>query len=187
MKLILLDRDGVINQDSDKFVKNIDEFVMIPHSIEAIANLSQAGFKVIICTNQSGLGRGLFTMEDLNEMHSKLHQLVGEAGGKIDAIVYCPHVPEDDCGCRKPKTGMVDDICERFNYDDIHNLVMIGDSLRDLQMIAKVGGLPILVKTGNGKKTLAKMELPSGTLVFDNLLAASEYVVEHFAGDESEA
>lgn len=181
MKLILLDRDGVINQESDKFIKNIDEFILIPHSVEAIANLSQAGFRVIVCTNQSGLGRGLFTMADLNEMHAKLHQLVEEAGGSIEAIIYCPHVPEDNCNCRKPKYGMIEDICERFNYDDIKNLIMIGDSIRDLQAIANFGGIPLLVKTGNGKKTLSKEELPSGTLVFDNLLAASEYVIEQFA------
>lgn len=181
MKLILLDRDGVINLESEHFIKNSDEFILIPHSIEAIANLCQAGYKVVVCTNQSGLGRGLFTMEDLNDMHSKLHHLVEEAGGSIAAITYCPHIPDDNCSCRKPKFGMIEDICERFSYDDIENLVMIGDSLRDLQAIASFGGIPILVKTGNGKKTLAREELPFGTIVFDNLMAASEYVIEHFA------
>ncbi len=178
MKLILLDRDGVINQDSDKFVKSVDEFEILPGSIEGIANLSQAGFKVVVCTNQSGIGRGLFTMEDLNEMHGKLHQLVDQAGGTIDAIIFCPHTPEDNCNCRKPKPGMILDICERFNVDDISEVMMIGDSIRDLQAIANAGGIPVLVKTGNGKKTLAKETLPKGTLVFDNLLAASEHIIE---------
>ena len=177
MKLILLDRDGVINYDSDKFVKNVDEFEMLPGSIEGIANLTQAGFKVVICTNQSGIGRGLFTMEDLNEMHEKLHQLVDQAGGSIDAITFCPHTPEDNCNCRKPKAGMILDIYERFNVDNTSEVMMIGDSIRDLEAITNAGGIPVLVKTGNGKKTLAK-GVPDGTLVFDNLLSASEYILE---------
>lgn len=178
MKIILLDRDGVINQESEKFVKNPEEFHLIPGSVDAIANLSQAGFKIVVCTNQSGLGRGLFTMEDLNAMHEKLHQSVEQAGGSVDVIMFCPHTPDDNCSCRKPKPGMILDICERFNVEDICKVMMIGDSIRDLQAIANVGGIPILVKTGNGKKTLAKEVLPAGTLVFDDLLAASEYVIE---------
>ena len=178
MKLILLDRDGVINYDSDKFVKNIDEFDLIPESIEAIANFTQAGFKVVVCTNQSGIGRGLFSMEDLNAMHSKLHQVVDQAGGSIDAIIFCPHIPDANCNCRKPKPGMILDICERFNIDDIAKVMLIGDSIRDLEAISNAGGIPVLVKTGNGKKTLAKQSLPAGTLIFDNLLAASEYIIE---------
>ncbi|MEN9946999.1 MAG: hypothetical protein RLZZ293_1385 [Pseudomonadota bacterium] len=178
MKIIFIDRDGVINQDSDKFVKNIDEFILIPSSIEAIANLSQAGFSVVVCTNQSGLSRGLFSVDDLNEMHTKLHQSVIQAGGNLAAIVFCPHVPEDNCKCRKPKPGMLLDIADRFNIEDFSHIYLVGDSIRDLQAIANIGGIPVLVKTGNGKKTLTKQELPIGTLVFDNLLAASEYIIE---------
>jgi D-glycero-D-manno-heptose 1,7-bisphosphate phosphatase len=178
MKIIILDRDGVINYDSEKFVKNVDEFIMIPGSVDAIANLSQAGFKVIVCTNQSGLGRGLFSMEELNEMHEKLHQSVEQAGGSIDAIIFCPHITEDKCDCRKPKPGMIIDICERFHVEDVSHVMMIGDSIRDLQAIDAAGGIPILVKTGNGKKTLAKETLPPETMVFEDLLAASEYVIE---------
>ena len=180
-KLIILDRDGTINADRDDYVKSPEEWQPLPRSLEAIARMNHAGWRVVIASNQSGLGRGLFTMEDLNDMHSKLHHLVEEAGGSIAAITYCPHIPDDNCSCRKPKFGMIEDICERFSYDDIENLVMIGDSLRDLQAIASFGGIPILVKTGNGKKTLAREELPFGTIVFDNLMAASEYVIEHFA------
>lgn len=184
MKLILLDRDGVINQDSDKFVKNIDEFEMLSGSIEAIANLSQAGFKVVVCTNQSGIGRGLLTMEDLNQIHDKLHQLVSQGGGILDAIIFCPHTPDANCNCRKPKPGMILDICDRFNIDNINKVMMIGDSIRDLEAIANAGGIPILVKTGNGKKTLAKEKLPTGTLIFDNLLAASEYIIDEQQKEE---
>ena len=118
MKLVFLDRDGVINQDSDKFIKNVDEFILIPGSADAIANLSQAGFKVVVCSNQSGLGRGLFTMEDLNAMHEKLHQQVEQAGGSLDVIIFCPHIPDDNCTCRKPKPGMILEICDRFNLQD---------------------------------------------------------------------
>ncbi|MDD3265555.1 MAG: D-glycero-beta-D-manno-heptose 1,7-bisphosphate 7-phosphatase [Burkholderiales bacterium] len=178
MKIIILDRDGVINQDSDKYVKSTDEFHIIPGSVDAIANLSQAGFKVIVCTNQSGLGRGLFSMEELNEMHEKMHQSVEQAGGAIDAIIFCPHTPDDKCECRKPKPGMILDICERFHVEKVSKVAMIGDSLRDLEAIYAAGGIPILVKTGNGKKTLAKETLPEGTMIFDDLLAASEYVIE---------
>ena len=177
MKIIILDRDGVINQDSDKYVKNADEFIFIPGSIDAVVNLRQAGFKVVICTNQSGLGRGLFTMEDLNKMHEKLHKAIEEAGAYIDAIIFCPHTSEDKCQCRKPLPGMIFDICDRFHVEDISEVYMIGDSFRDLEAIQNVGGIPILVKTGNGKKTLAKGELPIDTMVFDDLLAASEYVI----------
>ena len=178
MKLVFLDRDGVINQDSDKFIKNVDEFILIPGSADAIANLSQAGFKVVVCSNQSGLGRGLFTMEDLNAMHEKLHQQVEQAGGSLDVIIFCPHVPDDNCTCRKPKPGMILEICDRFNLEDLSNTIMVGDSIRDLQAISNAGGVPILVKTGNGKKTLAKETLPEGTKIFDNLLSASEYIIE---------
>ncbi len=178
MKIIILDRDGVINQDSDKYVKNVDEFVFIPGSVDAIVNLRQAGFKVVICTNQSGLGRGLFSMEDLNKIHEKLHKAIEEAGAYIDAIIFCPHTPEDKCECRKPLPGMIFDICDRFHVEDISKLYMIGDSMRDLLAITAAGGTPILVKTGNGKKTLAKGGLPEDTMVFDDLLAASEYIIE---------
>lgn len=178
MRIIILDRDGVINEDSDKFVKNVDEFVLIPGSVDAIANLSQAGFKVVVCTNQSGLGRGLFTMEELNEIHEKLHQSVEQAGGSVDAIIFCPHTADEKCDCRKPKPGMILDICERFHVEDISSVMMIGDSIRDLQAITAAGGSAILVKTGNGKKTLAKEVLPPETMVFEDLLAASEYVIE---------
>jgi D-glycero-D-manno-heptose 1,7-bisphosphate phosphatase len=186
MKIIILDRDGVINYDSDKYVKNVDEWEVIPESLEAIANLTHAGYKVVVCTNQSGIGRGLYNLEQLNEMHAKMHRLVEQAGGKIVAIFFCPHTPEDNCDCRKPKPKMILDICERFNIDNISNVMMVGDSNRDLDAIYAAGGIPALVKTGNGKKTLAKSKIPPGTLVFENLLEVSEYLIakEHEATNE---
>jgi D-glycero-D-manno-heptose 1,7-bisphosphate phosphatase len=184
MKIIILDRDGVINYDSNKYVKNVDEWEVIPSSMEAIANLTQAGYKVIICTNQSGISRGLFTIEELNEIHEKLHKCVAQSGGEITAIFMCPHKPDDNCACRKPKPKMIFEICERFNIDDISNVMMVGDSPRDLNAIMEAGGIPVLVKTGNGKKTLAKEKLPPGTLVFEDLLAVSEYLLNKEANHE---
>lgn len=184
MKIIILDRDGVINHDSPNYIKTVDEWEPIPDSMEAIANLSQAGYKVVVCTNQSGIGRGLYTMETLNEIHQKMNRMVDYAGGKISAIFFCPHKPEDECECRKPKPQMILDICERFNIDNISNVIMVGDSQRDLEAISAAGGTPILVKTGNGKKTFAKNKLPDNTLVFDNLLAVSEYLIESKENNE---
>lgn len=176
MKLVILDRDGVINQDRDDFVKSAAEWVPLPDSLEAIANLTQAGWRVVVATNQSGIGRGLFDMQALNAMHDKMHRLVNQAGGRIDAVVFCPHTKNDLCKCRKPEPGMVLQIAERFNAR-LDGLPMIGDSLRDLQAIAAAGGQPILVRTGKGMKTLDGGGLPDNTLVFDNLYDAAEYLI----------
>jgi D-glycero-D-manno-heptose 1,7-bisphosphate phosphatase len=178
MKIIILDRDGVINYDSAKYIKKVDEWEPIEDSLEAIANLTSLDYKIIICSNQSGIGRGLFTMEDLNEMHEKMHKLVHLAGGEIAAIFICPHTPDDNCNCRKPKPGMIYEICERFNVEDITQVMMVGDSQRDLEAIHSASGIPVLVKTGNGKKTKSLDKLPPGTLIFDSLLAFSEYLID---------
>ena len=176
MKLVFLDRDGVINQDRDDFVKSVDEWVALPRSLEAIANLTQDGWHVVVATNQSGIGRGYFDMAALNAMHEKMHRLVGQAGGRIDAIFICPHTANDKCGCRKPLPGMVHDIIERFNVR-AEGLPLVGDSLRDLEAVAAVGGQPILVRTGKGEKTLAAGNLPEGTLVFDTLFDAAAHLI----------
>ncbi|NWK78605.1 D-glycero-beta-D-manno-heptose 1,7-bisphosphate 7-phosphatase [Aquitalea sp. LB_tupeE] len=176
MKLVILDRDGVINEDRDDFVKNTMEWVPLPHSLEAIANLTQAGWRVVVATNQSGLARGLFDVHALNAMHEKMHRLVGQTGGRIDAVAYCPHGPDHGCECRKPLPGMVLELAERFNVK-LQGLPLIGDSLRDLESVAAVGGQPILVRTGKGMKTLEKGGLPEGTLVFDDLFDAAEHLI----------
>lgn len=177
MKLVILDRDGVINEDRDDFVKTTAEWVPIADSLEAIANLTQAGWRVVVATNQSGIGRGLFDMAALNAMHEKMHRLVNQAGGRIDAVVFCPHTKDDRCKCRKPEPGMVLEVADRFNVRP-EDLPMIGDSLRDLQAIAAAGGQPILVRTGKGMKTLAAGDLPENTLVFDNLYDAAEFLIQ---------
>lgn len=176
MKLVILDRDGVINADRDDFVKNTMEWQPLPRSLEAIANLTQAGWRVVVATNQSGIGRGLFDMHALNAMHEKMHRLVNQAGGRIDAVVFCPHTAVDECDCRKPKAGMVEDIMARFNVRG-DKLPLIGDSLRDLEAIVAVGGQPLLVRTGKGPRTLEKGGLPEGTLIFDDLFDAADYLI----------
>ena len=171
MKLAILDRDGVINQDSDAFVKSPDEWIALPGSIEAIARLSQAGWRVVIASNQSGIARGLFSMDTLNAIHAKLRREVIQAGGVVEAIFICPHGPDDDCSCRKPKPGMFLDIARRYDLADLTGVPAVGDSLRDLQAAAMAGCSPWLVLTGNGQKTQANGKLPAGTRIADNLLA----------------
>ncbi|BAN36369.1 D,D-heptose 1,7-bisphosphate phosphatase [Sulfuricella denitrificans skB26] len=177
IKLIILDRDGVVNYDSDHFIKSPEEWRPIPGSLEAIARLNQAGFKVVLATNQSGVGRGLFDMAMLNEIHDKMHKTLAQVGARIDACFFCPHAADSDCGCRKPKPGMFQEIAARFNMS-LAGVPCIGDSLRDLQASAEVGGQPILVLTGKGMKTHEKGGLPENTLVFADLGEAVKHVIE---------
>ena len=173
MKLIVLDRDGVINFDSDEFIKSPDEWKPIPGSLEAIARLTQLGYHIVVATNQSGVGRGLFDMDTLNAIHDKMSKAVAHAGGRIDAVFFCPHTNGDNCECRKPKAGMLIDIANRFNTD-AEGMPVVGDALRDLQSAVLVGAQPILVLTGKGKKTQADPALPPNTRVFADLAAVAE-------------
>lgn len=171
MKLVILDRDGVINQDSDQFIKSPEEWRPIPGSLVAIARLNQAGYRVVVATNQSGLGRDLFDMEMLNRIHDKMLKMVAEEGGRIDAIFFCPHTLVDDCRCRKPQPGMLEEIAERY-HTDLTGVPVIGDSLRDLQAAVAVGAQPMLVLTGKGRKTLNDPDLPPHVPVFAHLAEA---------------
>jgi D-glycero-D-manno-heptose 1,7-bisphosphate phosphatase len=177
MKLIILDRDGVINFDSDQFIKSPDEWKPIPGSLEAIARLTREGWRVVVATNQSGLARGLFEMATLNAIHAKMHKAVAQAGGRIEAVFYCPHAADMDCDCRKPKPGMFDEIAARYGRD-LQDVPAIGDSLRDLLAAASVGARPVLVKTGKGTKTLVAGGLPENTPVFADLREAVEYLLK---------
>ena len=177
MKLIILDRDGVINEDSDAFIKSPDEWIPLPSAIEAIAHLTQAGYTVVVATNQSGLGRGLFNIDTLNAIHQKMMHLVKAAGGTIAAILFCPHLPTDDCDCRKPRPGMFKTIGERFDVD-LTGVPAVGDSLRDLQAAYLAGCTPYLVLTGKGTLTQEKGGTPPGTVVFDSLKAVAEHLIE---------
>ena len=178
MKLIVLDRDGVINEDSDEYVKSPDEWQPISGSLEAIARLNRGGYRVVVATNQSGISRGMFDLETLSAMHKKMHDLAGEVGAHIDGIFFCPHGPDDKCNCRKPKPGLFQEIQARLGTS-LNGVPCVGDSLRDLQAGKSQGCTTFLVKTGKGKRTLEtkKNELPEGTEVFDNLMAVAEHLV----------
>ena len=179
VKLIILDRDGVINYDSDQYIKSPDEWRPIPGSLEAIARLNHAGFRVVVATNQSGLGRGLLDTTTLISIHEKLHKARAQVGGRIDAVFFCPHAADSDCACRKPKPGMLADIGQRFGVE-LTGVPCIGDSLRDLQAAEAIGAQPILVLTGKGEKTLREGNFPKNTVIFPDLAFA---VTALLAGD----
>jgi len=178
MKLIILDRDGVINYDSDAFIKSPDEWIPIPGSLEAIARLNQAGYRVVVATNQSGIARGLLDILTLNAIHQKMHKTAQQVGAHIDAVFFCPHAADDNCDCRKPKPGMLQQIGKRFNAS-LKGVPAIGDSLRDLQAGFVLGCVPYLVLTGKGHKTRDKGGLPPGTTIYADLAS----VVNHLLKD----
>jgi D-glycero-D-manno-heptose 1,7-bisphosphate phosphatase len=168
MQLIILDRDGVINYDSDEYIKSPEEWKPIPGSLEAIARLNQAGYRVVVATNQSGLTRGLFTLDDLHEIHSKMLKQLAEVGGAIEAIFFCPHSQKDNCTCRKPKPGLFYDIANRLSIS-LSGVPAIGDSLRDLQAAISSGASPVLVLTGKGRKTLEQLKTSEEVPVYEDL------------------
>ncbi len=170
MKLVILDRDGTINHDSDKYIKSPAEWKPIKGSLEAIARLTQAGFRIVVATNQSGIGRGLFDMATLNAIHDTMHRAVHLAGGRIDAIFFCPHAADAGCDCRKPRPGMLKEISQRLNVS-LRDVPMVGDSRKDLDVAVAAGARPVLVLTGNGKKTRDAGDLPGGTEVVPDLAA----------------
>jgi D-glycero-D-manno-heptose 1,7-bisphosphate phosphatase len=167
-RLIILDRDGVINYDSDQYIKSPDEWRPIPGSLEAIARLNHAGFRVVVATNQSGLGRGLFDMATLIAIHEKMHKALAVAGGRVDAVFYCPHTADSHCGCRKPKAGMFDEIGRRFGVN-LTGVPCVGDGIRDLQAAEACQAQPILVLTGKGERTLRDGSFPRNTVIFPDL------------------
>lgn len=151
--LVILDRDGVINQDSEAYIRTADDWIPIPGSLEAIARLYHAGFRILVATNQSGLGRGYMTIDDLNDMHRKMRDQLNGLGAQIEAVFFCPHGPEVGCRCRKPRPGLLEEIVLRLQVD-IRGTPVVGDSLRDIQAAWAVGATPILVLTGKGRSTL---------------------------------
>ena len=170
-KLIVLDRDGVINYDSEHFIKSPEEWRPVPGSVEAVARLNHAGYRVVVATNQSGIGRGLFDMGMLNTIHEKMHKALAHAGARVDAIFFCPHTADSKCECRKPKAGMLIEIGKRFNTE-LTGVPCIGDSLRDLQAAEAAGAQPMLVLTGKGDKTLRDGNFPKNTVIFPDLAFA---------------
>lgn len=172
---ILLDRDGVINHDSDDYIKSADEWNPIDESLEAIALLNKHGYKVVVITNQSGLSRGFYDETVLADIHQKMHQLTAAKGGEIEAIFYCPHGPEDGCNCRKPKPGLLTQFSEKFNTS-LSSIYFIGDKLSDIQAANAAGAKPVLVKTGKGENTFIKH--PNITApIFKNLYDAAKFIV----------
>jgi D-glycero-D-manno-heptose 1,7-bisphosphate phosphatase len=182
--LVILDRDGVINEDSATFIKSLEEWRPLPGSIDAIARLSNNGFSVAVATNQSGLGRGLFTLDDLEAMHQRLEELVEDAGGEVAGIFYCPHTPDDNCECRKPKAGLIDAI-ERELGESARGAWMIGDSQRDLEAGLARGCVPVLVLTGKGTGTRPRLtgDTWQDLLVFDDLAAAADALLAAAANE----
>jgi len=178
-KLIILDRDGTINRDSDDYIKSPDEWLPLPGAIEAIARLCQGGWHIAIASNQSGLGRGLFDLATLNLMHDKMNKLLAAAGGRVDAIFFCPHLPQDHCQCRKPLPGLFENIGERFGValDQVH---AVGDTLRDAQAAALAGCQTHLVCTGKSEGYSGRTppeNFPPQTMVHDNLSAFADWVL----------
>lgn len=176
MKLVILDRDGVINHDSVNYIKSPEEWRPIPGSLEAIARLNHAGYLVVLATNQAGVGRGLFEVSTLNAIHDRMHRALAQIGGRIDAIFFCPHARDANCGCRKPKPGLLEEIARRFNVE-LQGVPSIGDSLRDLEAAAAVGAAPILVLTGNGEVTRDAGGLPEKTQIYPDLAHAARAIV----------
>lgn len=172
MKLIILDRDGVINVDSGQYIKSPEEWKPIPGALEAIARLNQWGWRVVVASNQSGVGRGLFGMDTLNAINEKMVKSLAQVGGRLDAIFFCPHPADSTCDCRKPKPGMLLQIAERYNAE-LADVPCVGDGLRDLQAAAAAGAQPYLVLTGKGEATQASGELPPGTQVYPDLDAVA--------------
>jgi len=174
---IILDRDGVINHDSDYYIKNPDEWIAIDNSLAAIADLTRAGYQVIIATNQSGVGRGYYDLPMLEKIHQKLHQEVEKAGGKITEIFFCPHLPGESCHCRKPQPGMLSQISEKYDLNK-NETYFIGDSISDIQAAQAAGFIPGLVLTGNGKKTLANYPEAHKVKQFADLAAVANFLIK---------
>ena len=179
MKLVILDRDGTINADSTEFIKTPEEWMPLPGALEAIARLNHAGWHVVVATNQSGLGRGLFDVASLNAMHAKMHKLLAAVGGRVDAIFYCPHTPDDKCHCRKPESGLFEQIGERYGID-LKGVPVVGDATRDVVAGATAGCDPHLVLTGNGTVYRGRelpATFPAGTHVHEDLSAFTDWLV----------
>lgn len=183
MKLVLLDRDGVINQNNPDQIRNPEAWLPIDGSLEAITKLNQHGYRVVVISNQSGISLGLFTVDDLHAIHQKMHDALSKLGGHIDAVLYCPHSNTDECSCRKPKPGMLHDITKRLGVDLV-NVPVVGDSLRDLQAAMAVGAQPVLVRTGKGAETLEENPaLAQQVQIVDDLAQ----FVDNFISSETQA
>jgi D-glycero-D-manno-heptose 1,7-bisphosphate phosphatase len=181
MKLIVLDRDGVINHDSDDYIKSTEEWLPIDGSLEAISRLNHGGYTVVVASNQSGLARGYFDIEALSAMHRKMDELLVKQGGRVDAVFYCPHGPDDGCDCRKPKAGMLLEIGQRYNVS-LKEIIFIGDSIADIKAASNASAMPMLVRTGKGVKAekilQSECKSSSSIPVFDDLAQAVKAILK---------
>lgn len=182
LRMVILDRDGVVNEDSDAYIKSVEEWIPIPGSLQAIARLNHAGVRVAVVSNQSGIGRGLFGINALNAMHRKLRDELAHVGGHVDGIFFCPHRPDEGCRCRKPGTALLESLSRRFSMP-LRAVPFVGDSNSDIEAARAVHALPVLVRTGKGQRTLAQNpQLSQDVLIFDDLSA----VVEHLLASGAE-
>lgn len=179
MKLIVIDRDGVINHDSDAYIKSKEEWLPIDGSLDAIARLNHSGYTVVVASNQSGLARGYFDIEALSSMHRKMDEMLTKVGGQVDAVFYCPHGPDDGCACRKPKPGMLLDIGQRFNVS-LKDVIFIGDSISDIKAASNANAKAVLVRTGKGVKAekILQTDGKSDVPVYDDLAAAVTAILQ---------
>lgn len=183
MKLVILDRDGTINEDSAEFVKSPEEWTPLAGALEAIARLNHAGWHVVIASNQSGLGRGLFDVASINAMHAKMHRLLAAVGGRVDAVFYCPHAPSEDCHCRKPEPGLFEQIAERYGID-LKGVPSVGDTARDVLASVTAGCEPHLVLTGKSAGLRADKlpeSFPKSTYVHADLAAFADFLISREA------
>lgn len=180
IKLIILDRDGVINEDIGRPVALPEEWVPIPQSLDAIARLHQAGWHVAVATNQSGIGQGLFDVDALHAIHRRMHEMVNQAGGRIDVVAFCPHSDASECDCRKPAPGMLYTISERLDIE-LSSVVLVGDSLRDMQAAMAAAATPVMVRTGKGQATLDNNKGLEHIPAYDDL---ASYVDTLLAADD---
>ena len=176
-KLVILDRDGVINEDSDEYIKTADEWIPLPGSLEAIARLNHASILVTVATNQSGIGRGLFTADDLNQMHAKFQRSLARIGGHVDGVFFCPHAPDAGCECRKPAPGLLRSISLRFGLP-LNDVPVIGDSKRDVDAAIAAKAMPMLVRTGKGRRTEAEYPELADLPWFDDLAEAVDHLLD---------
>lgn len=172
IRLVVLDRDGVINRESADFIRRPEEWIPLPGSIEAIADLTRGGFTVVVASNQSGVGRGLFPAATLAAIHDRMNRTVEAAGGHLDGIYFCPHRPEEGCACRKPRPGLLRQIEAHYGIT-LEGKPVIGDSYRDLEAAWSVGGRAILVRTGNGPETESRLPAGAAVEVFADLSAVA--------------
>ena len=183
MPLLILDRDGVINAESDEYIRGVRDWQPLPGSIKAIADLTRAGYRIAVATNQSGLGRGYFSLDDLEAVNALMHQTVEQAGGQLACICYCPHRPDEGCACRKPATGLLQAI-ERELGEPVRGAYFIGDSMKDLQAAESAKCQPVLVLTGRGRDTQVllqaadcPLENPAAVAVHEDLARAAQAIL----------